>query len=177
MNFICSGNTADIYEYDSGRICKVYKSWFPEEYITIESCNAAKAAAVGIRVPEYYGQICVDGRVGSIFEHISGNCLSECDGCDIEKQLSELHLDLLEHCGDGFIDYRDFLIGMIMAKTNGEELLKGRIRALPDGKALLHGDFHPGNVMLDSGGGKVIIDLMNMCCGPKEFDITRTFFC
>lgn len=40
----------------------------------------------------------------------------------------------------------------------------------------MHGDYHPGNVMLTVDGEFVIIDLLNVCCGPKEYDAARTFF-
>ena len=40
----------------------------------------------------------------------------------------------------------------------------------------MHGDYHPGNVMLTVDGEFVIIDLLNVCCGPKEYDVARTFF-
>jgi hypothetical protein len=45
---------------------------------------------------------------------------------------------------------------------------------LPEGKALCHYDFHPGNVIL-SPNGPVIIDWLNALVGHQLADVTRTF--
>ena len=55
------------------------------------------------------------------------------------------------------------------------EIIK-EISDLPNGNFILHGDYHPGNVMITAEGRFVIIDLLNVCCGPKEYDVARTFF-
>lgn len=60
-----------------------------------------------------------------------------------------------------------------------EDTLKKRalevIDALPDGNALLHGDFHPDNVQFD-GERVMVIDWMNLARGCPECDIARTCF-
>lgn len=68
------------------------------------------------------------------------------------------------------MDYRDVLL-----LVNGDGL-RGEIEALPDGDRLLHGDLHPGNIILDERGEPHIIDFMNVCCGPALYDIARTYF-
>ena len=76
------------------------------------------------------------------------------------------------------MSYKDFLIAMICGGNNREvsgNIIK-RISDLLDGNSVLHGDYHPGNVMLTVDGEFVIIDLLNVCCGPKEYDVARTFF-
>ena len=51
------------------------------------------------------------------------------------------------------------------------------IYALPDDDCILHGDFHPNNVLIRlSDGVPVVIDFMNVCYGPALYDIARTFF-
>jgi hypothetical protein len=44
---------------------------------------------------------------------------------------------------------------------------------LPDGDRLLHGDFHPGNVLLSSRG-PVVIDWTNATHGDPDADVART---
>ncbi len=60
-----------------------------------------------------------------------------------------------------------------------EDTLKKRvlevIDTLPDGNALLHGDFHPDNVQFD-GERVMVIDWMNLARGCPECDIARTCF-
>ena len=76
------------------------------------------------------------------------------------------------------MSYKEFLIAMIKGGSKGRisgDFIK-EIRGLPDGNSVLHGDYHPGNVMITGVGEFVIIDLLNVCCGPKEYDVARTFF-
>lgn len=49
------------------------------------------------------------------------------------------------------------------------------IGKLPDGNALCHGDFHPGNILI-SNGHTVVIDFMNVCHGNFLYDVARTVF-
>jgi aminoglycoside phosphotransferase (APT) family kinase protein len=48
-----------------------------------------------------------------------------------------------------------------------------RLRELPQGDRLLHGDLHPGNVMMQDGE-PVILDWSNAARGNPEADLTRT---
>ena len=65
---------------------------------------------------------------------------------------------------------------MVKNKTAENPLLIQKILALPEGDCLLHGDFHPGNVLVKPDNTRVIIDFMNVCHGPALYDIARTFF-
>jgi aminoglycoside phosphotransferase (APT) family kinase protein len=47
------------------------------------------------------------------------------------------------------------------------------LAGLPDGSTLLHGDFHPGNLMLD-GDTPVVIDWTNVSRGHPDADLART---
>lgn len=54
-----------------------------------------------------------------------------------------------------------------------QESVLATLAALPDGGALCHGDFHPGNVIL-SPRGPVIIDWVDVSIGPPLADVART---
>ncbi len=98
-------------------------------------------------------------------------------GVSIEKFIEE-HKKLLDISTDILMSYKDFLIAMISGGKNREvsgNIIK-KISNLPDGNSVLHGDYHPGNVMLTVDGEFVIIDLLNVCSGSKEYDVARTFF-
>ena len=45
--------------------------------------------------------------------------------------------------------------------------------AMPDGDRLLHGDFHPGNILM-SAAGPVVIDWPNVTRGHPDADVGRT---
>lgn len=40
---------------------------------------------------------------------------------------------------------------------------------------MLHGDFHPLNIMIKKDDTAVVIDFMNVCCEPILYDIARTY--
>lgn len=46
---------------------------------------------------------------------------------------------------------------------------------MPDDDCLLHGDFHPNNILVMPNGTPVIIDFMNVCHGPALYDVARTY--
>lgn len=52
----------------------------------------------------------------------------------------------------------------------------GKINELEEGNCLLHGDFHPANIMVDEKGQLILIDMMNICKGPAIYDVARTYF-
>ena len=72
---------------------------------------------------------------------------------------------------DDAISYKNFL-----RKFTTDEETIAKINALDDGNCFLHGDFHPGNVMLDENDNAVLIDMMNVCKGTALYDVARTYF-
>ena len=51
--------------------------------------------------------------------------------------------------------------------------MTNELATMPDGDRLLHGDFHPGNVLL-SDGTPVVIDWPNVTRGHPDADVART---
>ncbi len=130
-------------------------------------------------MPETFEIVSRDGRYGVIYEKIDGVPMWEyIDNKNIFEAFIEEHKKLLDISTDVLISYKAFLIAMISGGNNREisgDIIK-EILELPDGNFVLHGDYHPGNVMITAEGKFVIIDLLNVCCGSKEYDVARTFF-
>ena len=40
---------------------------------------------------------------------------------------------------------------------------------------MCHGDYHPGNVWVDTNGKVLVIDFMNVCHGPRQYDVASTY--
>ena len=74
------------------------------------------------------------------------------------------------------MSYKQFLLSCIGRKIPDKEALYERIEGLPDADYLCHGDYHPGNVLVGGDGSWRVIDFMNVCYGPREYDAARTFF-
>ena len=55
-----------------------------------------------------------------------------------------------------------------------EQIVK-MINSVPDGSGMIHGDYHPNNVMVQSDGELVLIDMADISRGNALFDIGGTF--
>ncbi|MGN1160166.1 MAG: aminoglycoside phosphotransferase family protein [Lachnospiraceae bacterium] len=182
MKKIGNGRTADVFEWQDGKVCKLFRKGYPQEYVKIEYHNARILFDLGISVPEPYETIHIDGRDGIVYEKINGKTLSGYLS-DVPGNMSDVlevfvneHRKLLHYHSRELLSYKDFLAAMIGDKAEDTCDLRKEISALPDGDNVLHGDFHPDNLMVNSEGKIYIIDFMNVCCGPALFDIARSYF-
>lgn len=179
MKVIAKGNTAEILEYNENQICKLFNLGYPKMYVEHEFDNAKKVCQLGIKTPRPFELICEDGRDGIIYEKIIGKTLSSSARNAREEELTAwikafagIHKELLSYHIDSVMDYKDFL--KLFAEDSIELIRK--IDALEDGDCLLHGDFHPANLMLNSDNQLVVIDMMNICKGPAIYDVARTYY-
>lgn len=178
-NLIGKGNTAEVIPYEDGTICKLFFAGYPAQYAQIEHQNAVLMQNTGLPVPKVYRLIQKNGRIGIIYEYIKGIPLIHAfsnpkTGLDALEILVQLHKQILSCHAPKAILYQDFLLTGI--KEKAIPALENQIRSLPTGNILCHGDFHPKNIMVTPEGKTVIIDFMNVCQGPREYDIARTFF-
>ena len=72
MRRIAIGNTAEIYGYGEKRICKLFYSGYPSEFVQHELRNAIMAEKLGIRTPKAYKIIIDNGREGIVYDRIEG---------------------------------------------------------------------------------------------------------
>lgn len=179
MDIIASGNTADVIEQENNTICKLFKPDYPLMYIEHEFNNAKSIRGLGIDTPTPYKMIHLDERNGILYERVVGETLYTKlkDVADEEldvwiDKFAGLHRKVLSHHVDNVIDFKDFL--KIHASNSSDVI--SRIDSLENGDCLLHGDFHPGNVMVDTNNRLILIDMMNICKGPAKYDVARTYF-
>lgn len=179
MKLIAKGNTAEIIEQNDNLICKLFNSGYPKIYIEHEFDNAKTVFQLGIKTPRAYNLICVDGRDGIVYDRVIGETLSSKMHSANKEELTvwtnrfvDIHKELLSHHINSVIDYKDFLK---MFATGSIEVIT-KIDALENGDCLLHGDFHPANIMVNRDNQLIIIDMMNICKGPAIYDVARTYF-
>jgi len=178
MNLIAKGNTAEIFDYAEGSICKLFNAGYPVESVRNEFYNAKLLYDLKLPVPKCYEQIVLNDRHGLIYERVNGADLSTYL-MDISKYrmvlstLVNMQKTLHDYESDLLPSYKDFVRGTI---GDTDKDLISLLDELPDGNTLCHGDLHPGNIMIDGNGEVKVIDFINLCRGPKEYDIARTYY-
>ncbi len=180
---IGSGHTACVYEWDEGRVVKLFHTGYPEEAVENEYHNALVVRDMPFAKPKAYELVRYEDKSGIIYDKLEGESLLDrvlMTG-DVEEcaaTMAMLHNTIILNTSDEIPNYKDFLKSnipyAILSKEEHEELLH-RIEDLPEGNSLCHGDFHPGNILI-SEGTPYVIDFMNICLGNYLYDVARTVF-
>ena len=130
------------------KMCALFYQRIPYEFVQQEYENAKKLMGLGICVPELFEVIERDGRYGIIYEKIHGKPIwAYMDRECVFERFITGHKKLLGVSTDTLIPHQDILITMIRGGDSKE----------------IEEEF-------------VIVDLWNVCCGPKEYDDARTYF-
>ena len=177
---IGEGNTAEIFQLDNTLILKLFKAGYSKESMLHEYHNHQAVSELLDNVPKLYGIVEENGRFGYIMEQIKGTNLAEL--LLDEKTFTEamehfvlLHKAWNKEVSQEVISYKDWMKKMINDKENTLELIE-KINQLPEENTLCHGDFHPYNILVTEENKPVVIDFANVCRGPKEYDVARTYF-
>lgn len=176
------GNTAEVFDYGDGTVCKLFYEGYPKESVEREYRNAKEAERLGLPVPKVFELVEAGGRTGIVYEKIAGKSMLECivenpeDAAAYLEHFTGLQKAWLRCQTEAVFSYKEFLNGLVKWKEPDNDVLAEEIAALPEENTLLHGDFHPGNVMVTPERRLVVIDFMNVCRGPALYDITRTYF-
>lgn len=180
---IGQGRTAVVHEWDEGKVLKLFRPAFERSWIEREYQTARGVYEAGVPSPEPYEVVELEQGVGIVYERAQGVSLFDLmqkapwkmKACT--RKLARLHVRMHASRCDrigkqsealpGRIRYSQDLLG---AKL--ERILRYTER-LPEGSAVLHGDFHPGNVM-ESGGELKVLDWTNAEAGNPAADVART---
>jgi hypothetical protein len=181
---IAEGREAEMFAWEDGRVLRLYREGWGLDAVR-QAQLLELAQACGLRVPATYGVVDVGGRKGIVMERIAGP--------DLLLELNARPWRLLQVAGAW---------GQLQAEINSKQapldveptrirlrrmieqspLIKDDLRgpalekldSAPDGDRLLHGDFHPANIMRNDDD-LVVIDWTNATRGPAEADFYRSY--
>ena len=182
QEIIGKGNTAEVFPYKDGKVCKLFFEGYPHEYVEQEFQNAREFFQNGIRVPIPFEVVVIQNRSGIIYERIQGKTLLAAMEEHKEsfpkflKMFVELQKNIHLHRSRNVLSYKSYLLAVLQNHMAATPAIIQTIQALPESDCLLHGDFHPNNILIQPDGTPVVIDFMNVCCGPPLYDIARTYF-
>lgn len=181
---VATGRTSKVFRYGRDSVVKVLRVGVPDNWAALEASLTAAVKERGVPAAEVRDMVMVDGRPGIVFQRIDGPSMWQLmlDQPDrvvaLTEELAQVHrhiqqIGLPEGIPD-LVDRLEAKIGEVEELTS-EERDEGRamIAGLPRGAALLHGDLHPGNVLL-SADGPVVIDWFDAAIGHPVADVIRS---
>jgi aminoglycoside phosphotransferase (APT) family kinase protein len=185
LRLIGQGAEAEVFERQDGRVLKLLRSRGPAEHVAHEVAALEAARSAGLRVPQAYEQVVVDGRPGLVMERLQGTDLFSVMGRKpwlvfrAGRLTGEIHARINAARGPASLPKVKVVAQETLASLGRRERAVrlewiGRILArLPDGDALCHGDFHPGQLMV-SDRECVAFDWPGAKRGDPLFDYART---
>jgi aminoglycoside phosphotransferase (APT) family kinase protein len=187
MRLLARGGQADIYAIDETKILRVLRGTDPKDARMLMSERAIMEGlrGSGVDVPEVHEFMEVEGRPALVMQRIKGpsmldNLLRRPLSMRAQvRELARLHCGFLGCEAPGaLMEIRqrvDILIERSARLDGGDKAFVWELLAeLPEGSALLHGDFHPGNILTD-GGRCYIIDWFGASRGNPVSDVAHTY--
>ena len=180
---LAQGNTAEIFEWDSDKILKLYRKGLPEA-LCHDEFNITKDVYDLLKVTPHPVEIVyIDGRVGAVYERIKGKTMLKVMMSKpwtfrkYSRILAQCQISMQKQICFELPTVKEKLERNIADAPVLSDIEKHRIyqymNSLPDGNILCHFDFHPDNIML-TGGSSIIIDWMTACKGDGLADVART---
>ena len=180
------GANGVVYRIDDENLIKVFEKSAPLETIQKERELARQALICGIPTAISYNVAHVDDCFGIAFEMLDAQPLSTVlksmpDQYDhyVEKYISFLK-KIHQTKGDQsvFGSIKDFYFEAIdECKSYYSDveigLLRDLVDSVPDTDMLIHGDYHPNNIMVQDDE-LILIDMGSMSCGHPVFEFLAT---
>jgi aminoglycoside phosphotransferase (APT) family kinase protein len=177
------GRTAEVFAWGDAQVLKLFNADFPTPAIEREQRAAEVVSGLDVPAPAFHGRIGIDGRVGLLFERVTGSSMLSVLSqqpwrvLHLAEQLADLHLRIhAVHAGD-LAAQRAFVHKRLQRAFEAPETVRAdaleHLRRLPDGERLCHGDFHPDNVLMTPRGA-LVLDWMNAVRGHPAGDVART---
>lgn len=180
---IGQGGSGSVYRVDRETIIKVFPEGTPLELIERERHLAKEALVAGIPTAISYSVVRADERYGILFELIDAGTLAEAMTSRPEKYdaYMDKYVQLLKtiHSTQGNPEavprtkkiYTMAIDACEDWYSAGElNKLRALVASIPEADTLIHGDFHPTNIMV-SGDELILIDMGDMSVGHPVFDM------
>ncbi len=177
------GKVAEVFEYGEGRVLKLYRAGQPESDARREFAVLDAVEAAGIAAPRAFDLVQVDGRWGVVMSTVEGRPFAEPMLADpvgagpYFAAMVRLQLGIHAASGQALAPLKVRLARKIAATDLSDPVkyrLRDKLSRLPAGDRVLHGDFHPYNI-LGSLDGAVVVDWLDATQGPPAADVCRSW--
>ena len=184
-NILASREHKTIYR-DGDKVVKVFDSNYPKADVLNEALNQARVEETGLPIPHVQGvNVTDDGRWCIVSDYIEGRTLDQLmqehpdqigeymkDFVALQCEVHAQKASKLNRLKDKW-DEKIAASKMIDASTRYE--LRARLSGMPRHNKVLHGDFNPSNIIVDSEGGYHILDWSHATQGNASADAATTY--
>ena len=177
------GYEAEIFAWEDGQALRLFREGH-ERNVEPERIAIPAALAGGIPAPRIGEALSLGGREGTIMERIDGENLLDLVGrkpwfmTREAWETGKIHAKLNAlPAPEGIATVHERArewIGNVEVPPHLAELAEETLEGLEGGDRFCHSDFHPGNLLLEPGGRRVVIDWGFCASGPPESDVART---
>lgn len=185
---IGQGGHGKVYRLDEETIIKVYHDKSPLSLIEKEREYAKNAFVNGVPSAIAYDIVQTEEGYGLVFELAGATTVSKAIMSQPERlqefavKLGQLlkKLNSTEADPDLYGNIRQIYLDrarnaeQFFTDEENEQIRK-MLDSIPEGSGMIHGDFHPNNVMVQQDGELVLIDMADISRGNALFDIGGTF--
>ena len=186
---IGQGGNGTVYRLDDERIVKVYRSEHSLEYIEREQQYAKAAFVSGIPSVIAFDVVKAGDNYGVVFEAMNSDSLGHALSTEPEKRdeylMKYVQLAKTLHTTPITDDTIETLKSLLYQRLDDEfmrenlkpeeiDTLRDIIDSMKDVDTLVHGDFHPGNIMLQDGE-LMLIDMGEVTRGVPIYDVASVF--
>ena len=177
------GYEAEIFAWEDGQALRLFREGH-ERNVEPERIAIPAALAGGIPAPRIGEALSLGGREGTIMERIDGENLLDLVGrkpwfmTRESWETGKIHAKLNAlPAPEGIATVHERArewIGNVEVPPHLAALAEETLEGLEGGDRFCHSDFHPGNILLEPGGRRVVIDWGFCAAGPPESDVART---
>ncbi|MDO4961663.1 MAG: phosphotransferase [Eubacteriales bacterium] len=181
------GGNSTVYRLDEETIVKIYDPRYPVTVAEDEQKYARAATVYGIPTPLSFRLVKCGESFGIVFELINAKSLGRLilehpENLDeytsmYTKLLKTLHSarpdeGTFNKAKDVMLKKADLLDKWL--EPAEVDVVRDVIRALPDDNCIIHGDFHPGNIMVQAGE-PILIDMAEVSTGAPIIDLAAVY--
>jgi uncharacterized protein (TIGR02172 family) len=177
------GGHGKVLRINADTIVKLYYAGDSIEDIKREQEYAKKAFVMGIPTAIPFDIVKSEDMYGLVFELVNADIVSNClnNHPDQMEEIAKKYAQTLKqlhetHVATGALSstkelYRTRIEGLRAYMTDAEVDIRQRINvAIPEADTVVHGDFHPKNVMMQNGE-IILIDMADLTTGHPLYDL------
>jgi len=182
LRLIGKGRLAEVFAWGDTQVLKLFAAGRDVAAIEAEARVSQIVHEAGVETPGTHGVIEVEGRHGIIYDRALGTSMLGLLSAKpwkliaFGRTLADLHISIHQCCLDNLPAQREQLESLLERAelpAAQRDLALARLRELPEGTAVCHGDFHPDNVLIN-GDAATIIDWTTACIGNPVADYALT---